>query len=423
MLDRRKMLQTTGWACAAAAVAPVGRSAAVESGAGWPQWRGPSRDSQVHGEPWPGIGPEQLKKSWRIEMGPSYSTPIVSGPRVFVTETRDKRDEVVTALDRESGKQLWQADWRGAMRVPFFAARNGSWIRCTPAVDDQRLYVGGMKDVLVALDVATGEESWRLNCVKRFDSSLPSFGLVSSPLLDGEFVFVQAGGGLLKVARKTGEVIWRKLTDGGGMYGSAFSSPIIATLCGVRQLLVQTRKELVGVDLDSGEKLWSQEIPAFRGMNILTPHPVGDMIFTSSYQGGSRALALTRSQGSNEFQVEEAWTSKSEAYMSSPVTVDGHIYLHLRNRRVVCFEAQTGEKRWTTKETFGQYWSMVANGDQILALDQEGELLLLKANPEKPEVIERRTISKDETWGHLAIADRQAFVRELNAIAAYQWVS
>ena len=430
MLHRRSMLGYTGLAAASAV---VGRGFADDSGtsagsggasggddAGWPQWRGPDRSSQIDAEPWPGIGPEQLKLSWRRELGPSYSSPIVSGQRVFVTETRDKSDEVVTALDRQSGEQLWTASWKGAMRVPFFAARNGSWIRCTPAVDDKRLYVGGMKDVLVALDVASGGEQWRLNCVQKFDSPLPSFGFVSSPLLDGDHLFVQAGGGLLKVVRDTGEVVWRKLTDGGGMYGSAFSSPMIATISGVRQLLVQTRKELVGVDLESGEKLWAKEIPAFRGMNILTPHPVGDLVFTSSYQGGSRALAVRKSD--TGFDVEEVWDSKSEGYMSSPVTVDGHIYLHLRNRRVVCFAAQSGEKRWTTKETFGEYWSMIANGGQILALDQKGELLLLQANPEKPEIVERRTVSKDETWGHLAVAGRQAFVRELNALATYEWV-
>ena len=49
------------------------------------------------------------------------------------------------------------------MRVPFYAAKNGSWARCTPACDGETLFVGGMRDVLVALDVTNGKERWRVD--------------------------------------------------------------------------------------------------------------------------------------------------------------------------------------------------------------------------------------------------------------------
>ena len=206
---------------------------------------------------------------------------------MFITETRDKKYEVVRALDRTTGKQIWTSEWEGAMSVPFFARANGSWIRATPAFDGKRLYVAGIRDVLVCLDAATGKQIWKLDFVKSFRTSLPSFGCVSSPLLDGDAVYVQAAGGLVRLNKNSGKVIWRGLVDGGGMFGSAFSSPVIATIRGQRQLVVQTRKKLTGVDMKTGKALWSVDVQAFRGMNILTPTVIGNRVFTSSYGGGS----------------------------------------------------------------------------------------------------------------------------------------
>ena len=104
----------------------------------WPQWRGPTRDGLVAGSSWPrSISEENLQREWRVELPPSYSGPIVSESAVFVTGTADMKNEVVVALDRKSGKQLWRAEWPGAMLVPFFAWSNGSWIRSTPCFDGE----------------------------------------------------------------------------------------------------------------------------------------------------------------------------------------------------------------------------------------------------------------------------------------------
>jgi outer membrane protein assembly factor BamB len=84
-------------------------------------------------------------------------------------------------------------------------------------------------------------------------------------------VYVQAGAGFCKVNKQSGKVVWRVLTDGGGMFGSAFSSPVYRTLCGKPQLVVQTRMKLAGVEPESGKVLWSQDIPAMLGMNTRCP--------------------------------------------------------------------------------------------------------------------------------------------------------
>jgi outer membrane protein assembly factor BamB len=304
------------------------------------------------------------------------------------------------------------------MSVPFMARRNGDWIRSTPAYDSQSLYVAGMRDVLVCLDAQTGKERWRFDFVEKHETPLPAFGFVCSPLVVGDHVYVQAAAGFCKLDKRTGGVVWRVLTDSGGMFGSAFSSPVLRRICGKDQIVVQTRQTLAGVDPESGKVLWSQQIPAMLGMNILTPVVIGDSIFTTSYGGGGRLLKIE--QNDDTLAVKTVWETPLQGYMSTPIVIDGHAYLHLRSRRFTCVELATGEQKWTTKP-YGQYWSLVARGDRILALDQRGELLLIRATPEKFDLLDSRKVSDQETWGHLAVCGDQVFVRELHGISAYRW--
>jgi outer membrane protein assembly factor BamB len=389
--------------------------------ADWPQWRGPHRDSTVQDAAWPDKL-SGLEKRWRVPLDKGYPGPIVSKDRVWVAETRQAKDEVVRCLDRATGKQLWETSWPGSMTVPFFARANGSWIRATPAYDGESLYVAGMRDVLVCLYAATGKERWRVDFMERFKSPLPAFGFVSSPLVEGDAVYVQAGASLVKLNKKTGETLWRTLKDEGGMYGSAFSSPTFATLAGKRQLLVQTRTTLAGVEPEDGSILWGQKIPAMRGMNILTPTVYGEGVFTSAYGAKTYLFTINRdSTDSPKMKVAEGWNLAMEGYMSSPVVIGKHAYLHLRNQRVTCVNLETGKTSWTTTKTYGKYWSMISNGDKILALDERGILYLLKANPEKFELLDEKKVSDQECWGHLAISEDELFIRELQAISAWKW--
>ena len=391
------------------------------SDSSWPQWRGPTRNGEFIGPSWPAkLDDGHLKKIWRVELGPSYSGPIVAGKLVYTTETKDKKFEVVTAFDRATGKQVWQSRWDGAMSVPFFAKSNGDWIRSTPALDGDRLYVVGMRDVLVCLDAATGAEKWRKDFVKELGTPLPDFGSVCSPLIDGDALFIQAGGSVARLDKLSGRILWRSMQDSGGMMGSAFSSPVLADLAGKRQLVVQTREKLAGLDPANGKVLWEQPVEAFRGMNILTPVSYKDMLFTSAYGGKTIGFKIAQSGGS--MTVAEAWRNKSQGYMSTPVVIDGVAYEHLKSQRVMAIEIETGRELWTTDQSFGKYWSLVAQGDRILALDQRGLLLLLRANKEKFELLDKRQLTEAETWAHLAVAGDQLFIRELHALVAYHWV-
>ena len=107
--------------------------------------------------------------------------------------------------------------------------------------------------------------------------------------------------------------------------------------------------------------------------------------------------------------------------MSSPLLIGDHAYLHLRNQKFACVDLSTGKLAWETDRKFGKYWSMVSNGTEILALDEDGTLLRIEADPKTFKLIEKRKVSDGESWAHLGLSDKQLFVRDLTGLSVFCW--
>lgn len=386
----------------------------------WNQWRGEARDGISPGDPWPeSLAEDRLKLLWKTSAGPAYSGAVLDSERVFIAETVGEGTEGVRALDRATGRELWAARWEGGAKVSRMAAAHGDWIKSTPAADGKNLYVVGMGDLLICLDASTGEERWRVDFLTRFAMPKPNFGAVTSPIVGVHGLFVQAAGSLVKLDPSDGKILWRALEPNKKKSSAAFASPVMATIGGAEQLVVQTRDELAGVDPASGAVLWREPVKAFQGMNMVTPVVYKEGIFTSPYRENSILLQVKPVQGG--YSVTRAWKQKARGNMSTALVMGDHLYLHLGNRRVACLDLRSGERTWISPKRFGVYWSMVGRGDRILGLDGGGELFLMRANPERFELLDSRSISDTGTWAHLAVAGDQVFIRRLDGLDAYQW--
>ncbi len=413
------------------AAGPAGEAAAGEAGTGWAQWRGPTRDGQTAVTLPESLDEATVKEAWRVPLGASYSGPVVGpapvgpapdgqggrgGGRVYTTETVAQTYETAKAFDAATGELLWEAKWKGAFSVPFFAKANGDWIRSTPALDVDEtgagtLYVAGMRDVLVALDAATGAEKWRVDFAARAGADPEMFGHVASPLVhtdaDGnKAVYAHTIAGFSKLDAATGETLWNIL-GGDPENDGAFSSPFVATIAGVEQILVQARTKLCGVNPADGAVYWEQPIEVFRGMNVLTPTvlPAGEngdaaRLLTSTYGGGTTLFEVARVPEAGDgdaWTVKTLWENGRQGYMSSPVVIDGFVYQHLKNDRIVCYDLETGEAAWTSTP-FGGYWSMITDGTRILALDARGDLLILAADPAEFKILDKRHVTDATSW-------------------------
>ncbi|XZE56503.1 PQQ-binding-like beta-propeller repeat protein [Planctomycetaceae bacterium SH139] len=387
---------------------------ATAEDATWNQWRGPRRDGT-----WAGNLPTSLatlELAWEKPMQPSYSGPITDGKHVYTTETVDETYERVSAFNIETGELLWTAQWEGAITVPPYAMANGAWIKSTPALAEGAIVVLGTRDEVICLDQQTGEIRWKADLAERFNSRRPPFGGVSSPLIDDGTVIVMAGGATVKLSLLDGSTMWKTLADEGDE-NDALSSPVIHAIDSKRQLVVQTRTRLCGVDLVDGSLLWATRIEAYRNMNILTPTVVGSRVFTAAQRGQSQCFRVARAE--KGWSCAEIWNQKTQAYMSSPV-VDGEtILMHTSSERLQALDASTGEILWTGRP-MGKYQSLIRNDEVLLVLNNEGELITIEPNRDELTILDRRKVA-DDSWAYLGVFRGGIIVRDLNALKVYRY--
>jgi outer membrane protein assembly factor BamB len=142
-------------------------------------------------------------------------------------------------------------------------------------------------------------------------------------------------------------------------------------------------------------------------------------VFTSTYGGNTRFLRL-KGDG-RQYAVEDAWVLRYEGNTTSPVVVGGHAYVLGKDKRLLCVNLDTGKEAWRTDERFGEYWSIAANGDKLLALDQRGVLYLLKANAADYDPLDKRKVAESETWAHIAVCGDELFIRDLDGLSVWRW--
>ena len=278
-----------------------------------------------------------------------------------------------------------------------------------------------MRDVLACIDATSGELLWKVDFVEDHGAALPDFGMVCSPLVTEEAVYVQAGDSFFKLDKFTGEEIWRTLEgEGGMMTGGAFSSPVIADFSFGSQAIVATRSAMAGIDPESGRVRWTTPIRTFRGMNILTPVVLEDAVFSSAYGGRSQRFEI-RADDTGSMVAEATWNDAAQGYMTSPVVVAGHAYYFLRSNRFACQRLSDGEVCWTSPPTGDEYWSLIVQDDRILALADTGKLYLLEATPDEFRILGQATVSEEPTWAHLAMVGNELFLRELTGLRALRW--
>jgi outer membrane protein assembly factor BamB len=388
-------------------------AAGVQTGTDWPQWRGAHRDGSI-GAALPSQWPEALTKRWEISVGSGHASPVVSGNRVVVI-ARQGEEEVVRALDLASGKEIWRAAYPAPYVVNSAAFSHGAGPKSTPAIAGGRVFTLGISGILSAFDVATGKLLWRLPA----PDAQPQYGATTSPLIDETNIIVHVGGydsgALTSFEAATGKVRWQWTGDGPGN-----GSPIIATIGGLRQVIAQTQKFLVGLNASTGEVLWHFPFTTDFDQNAFTPIVINDVLLNAGLDHPLAAIRLKPEGGT--WAAETAWTNmQAQMFMSSPVLIGGTIYgLTLRNKgQFVAIDAATGKTLWTTQGREGENASMMGSPSWLLASSTDGHLVVARANPQKYEEVRRYQVAESAMWAHPAIAGTSIIVKDTDKVICW----
>ena len=393
----------------------------IASQPSWPQWQGPKRNniSDETGllKSWPDGGPKIL---WSYAgLGQGYSTVSIAGGKIYTTGMVNK-EGVLFCLDWD-GKELWKQsygpEWTGD--------RPG--VRCTPTIDNDKIYVISGKGVVSCLNAADGKVVWQEDIVTKFEGKVPNWGYAESPLIIKDKVIFTVNGAkanIVALNKEMGKLVWSGGNlDGGG----AYVSPIAFEYGGRTIIAGYTGKYVFGVDAADGKILWNYALSesSRRGGNLHTNTPVyrdGMLFFTSGYNTGAVMLKLSADSAS----VEKAWENKDfDVHHGSVVLFGDYLYgtnwmNSNENGDWMCVEWKTGKTMYQTHwENKGSLTS--AEGMLYCYEEKNGNIALVKADPAgfNPVSTFKVSLGGGEHWAHPVVCGKRLFIRHGDVLMAF----
>jgi outer membrane protein assembly factor BamB len=401
-------------------------------GIDWPDFLGPHRDSRSPEAPlatdWTAHPPRIV---WQCELGESYSAPSISRGRLFHFDRHDDKHRL-TCRRSETGEELWTHELPAEF-TDMLGYNNGP--RATPVVDGQRVYIASPEGLLECVNVVTGERMWSVDTLKDFGVVKNFFGVGSTPLVWQDLLIVNVGGspagsptdvyaargrvegngtGVVAFDKLTGKVRWQATDE-----LASYSSPVaasIATQAGERPwCFVFARGGLVGLDPRSGavDFQFPWRSAKLESVNASSPVVVGDEVFISeAYGPGSALLRVGETLRDSNLPVSErsahtvVWQDDPrsrdkamELHWNTAVHVDGYLYgssgQHGGDAELRCIDRATGEVQWSERGLARS--SLLLVDGSLVCLSEDGALRLLRATPEKFDVLAEFTPTVDDS--------------------------
>jgi outer membrane protein assembly factor BamB len=393
--------------------------AAFGQSSDWAQWGGPHRnftsDTKGLATSWPATGPQRV---WQRELGEGYSAIAVERGMLF-TMYRKGENEVVIALDAATGKTVWEQSY-AAPFAPEYDMSNGPGPHATPLVTGNFVFASGATGKLHCLDKKSGKVLWSRDLINEFHGTLRVNGYSCSPIAYKDKVVMMVGGAassLVALNQKDGSVAWKKHD-----FRNSTASPIVINVDGQDQLVAFMFGEVVGVDPNNGDLLWSHSHPVDFGLNTSTPIWGADnLLFVSSgYNGGSRVLKLSRA--ANNTTVEELWAhGLMRVHFTNAIRVGDLVYGSSGDFGPAPFTAidvKTGKVVWRNR-TFPRASFVFADG-RFIILDEDGDLLLATPAAEGLTVTSKVAVLSNNAWTVPSLAGTRLYLRDRKNILALE---
>ncbi|HEX8145455.1 MAG TPA: PQQ-binding-like beta-propeller repeat protein [Pyrinomonadaceae bacterium] len=378
----------------------------------WTDFRGPMRDGRYDEVAirtnWPAEGLPQL---WKQPVGGGYASFVVAEGRAITIEQR-RSQEVVAAYDVETGRELWTHGWTAEFRESL----GGDGPRATPTWHDGRVYALGAAGELRCLEAKSGKLIWNRNILSDNGAQNIDWGMAASPLVVDDKVIVLPGGSsgksVVAYNRLSGAPVWKVLSD-----QASYTSPMLVTLAGRRQVIVVTASRIVGLAPEDGSLLW--ETPWQNGASINVSQPIvvdPNRFFISAGYGKGAALVEISGSGKS-LSASKVWENNSmKNKFNSSVLHQGYVY-GLDEGILSCVDARSGERKWKGGR-YGYGQVLLASGHLIITTEN-GEVVLVRATPDAHTELARFSSLEGRTWNTPALAGGRLLVRNATQMAAY----
>lgn len=392
---------------------------ATTQAADWNQWRGPNRDGTAPGFKAPAAwSANSLAKKWSVEVGEGHSSPVVAGDGVFQF-ARENDHEVMRCLALADGKVRWHEAYAVPYEMDPAARGHGKGPKATPAVVGGRVFALGINGHLSAWDAKTGAVLWRKSFAGEFKATAPIYGAAASPIVDGDNVIVYVGGdgagALTAFDVATGKVRWKWEGDGPG-----YSSPIIATFGGVRQLVTQSQKHCLAVSPADGRLLWKLPFTTPYDQNSVTPVVAGEAVIFGGVQKPTFAVKV-----SGAAEPAQMWEVREVTlYMSTPV-LDGPVLYGMSDKQrgsLFALNVKDGAVAWKGAGRLGDNASLTDLGAAILVMSTNGELGVHRKTGTALEELVKIKVADTPVWASPAVTAEHILIKDKTRLAVYHVV-
>ncbi len=386
------------------------------------EWRGPNRSGVYPDQNllkvWPEKGPKMVLEINNI--GNGYSSPVVYKNVIFVTGLKDTMD-VISAYDM-TGQKKWETPYGRAW------ARTFPETRCTPTIENNRIYlVSGMGQVACA-DAVSGKLIWSVDAQNMFRGEPHKWGIAESAVISDKAVFYVTGGeetSVVALDKRNGNLLWKTKSLGGTR---AYASSVIIEKAGLKLLLAQTARYLMGINTENGDIVWNFDLLPYHpgeigiGANTNTPLYYDSKIFISSgYDHPGILLKLADDAKS----VSVIWTNPDfDNHIGGIVKIDGYLFGSNWKTNTtgnwICVDWNTGSTMYETK--WFNKGPVISANDMLYCLEEKtGNLALVKPIPDKFDVVSSFRIEKGTGpyWAHPAIFDGRLYVRHGEWLMVY----
>lgn len=394
-------------------------------------WRGPHR-SGIYDETgllkqWPAAGPQLLWET--MELNDGYSSPVIVGDRLYITGmNEDKTEELFFAFTLD-GKKLYSTVYSTPWTQTYPETRT------TPAVENGKAYVISGSGDVACLNTADGSILWKVAGAEQFGRRTGAWGTSECPLIVDNKVLFQPGGdqtAIVALNKETGAVVWKSESL---QEQSNYTSPLLITHNGKRQVVAVTQNSVIGVNPENGKIEWrftdwgrTPGPDGRRGENISPNTPIfhnGEIFVSNGYDIGSFKLKLN----ADATGVELVWRNDDlDTHHGHQVLVDGVIYgsnwINNTSGNWVAVDWQTGKTLWENSWSGGKSKGSVIYCDGMLYTydERRGFVGLVKPSREKYDVVSefRITQGSGPFWAHPVINDGVLYIRHGNALMAYK---
>ncbi len=388
----------------------------------WSQYRGPNGAgiSLSTARIQTGSSDKLPHQVWKRSIGDGFSGIVLSGDQLIVAFGEDS-SEYLAGFNRTNGDENWRCPI-GKLFVEEF----GDGPRGTPAVDGDQAFIYNSWGHLYSVDIRTGGLLWEAALTDQFEIPMiePRRGFTTSPLIIDDKVIIYTGGmdstAFMALNKITGEVMWRT-----GSTRGSYSSPVVAVIYGVKQILFTTTRvietdegrkgiyNVVSISPD-GEKLW--EGPGLPGVVAMPVFVAPDKVFiSSSVEIGSKLIQVH--QEGDVFNAKEVWSNKNlRNHFNSSVYYEGYIY-GFSNATLECLDAATSERKWR-KRGFGK-GSLIVADNKLLILSDKGKLGIAEATSEEYKELAKAQVIKGKSWTSPSFADGKLYLRNRKEMACY----